>query len=111
MVERPIATEGANFHIDDRSARKEVISSNVFYIWNTIIKLQTRYPRQSRMKFSLSALHLAFVLLAPFSYACAQQIQTRPDGVETTIDGTHLRVLFITDRIVRVTASPNPHWR
>jgi alpha-D-xyloside xylohydrolase len=65
------------------------------------------------MRFRLYACRLLFPLLAFAGHAAAaslEQIRTRPDGVEATLDGTRLRVLFVTDRIVRVSATPNPQW-
>ncbi|HWW73312.1 MAG TPA: TIM-barrel domain-containing protein, partial [Duganella sp.] len=62
------------------------------------------------MKSCLSALPLAFALLAPAAHAAVEQIHARPDGIEATVNGKRLRVLFVTDRIVRVTATPNPQW-
>lgn len=65
------------------------------------------------MKSGLYVLNLVFAWLAFAGLAGAsplEQIHTRPDGVEANIDGTRLRVLFVTDRIVRVSATPNRHW-
>ena len=65
------------------------------------------------MRFRLYACQIVFPLLAFADHAASaslEQISTRPDGVEATIDGTHLRVLFVNDRIVRVSATPNAQW-
>ena len=65
------------------------------------------------MRSSFVILHAALALLALSGHATAASlaaIHDRPDGVETSIDGTRLRLQFVTDRIVRVTATPNPQW-
>jgi alpha-D-xyloside xylohydrolase len=53
---------------------------------------------------------LALTLARHAAAAPLAAIHDRPDGIETSIDGARLRVLFVTDRIVRVTATPNPQW-
>jgi alpha-D-xyloside xylohydrolase len=65
------------------------------------------------MRFRFYACQLFFPLLAFAGQAAGaslDQLHTRPDGIEATVGGTRLRVLFVTDRIVRVSATPNPHW-
>ena len=63
------------------------------------------------MKSSLLSFHLAFALLIPAtSHAAVEQIQRRPDGVQAIVNGTQVRVLFVTDGIVRVTSTPNTQW-
>ena len=67
------------------------------------------------LRFPLSRLWLpllAIVITAAQGARAAtlEQIHTRTDGVEATVDGTRLRVLFVTDRIVRISATPNATW-
>jgi alpha-D-xyloside xylohydrolase len=65
------------------------------------------------MRLRLYACRLLFPLLALAGHAGAApvaQVHVRPDGVEAMQGDTRLRVLFVTDRIVRVSATPNPQW-
>lgn len=65
------------------------------------------------MKLRLYACQLFFALFVFAGHAAAaslERIHTRSDGVEATLGDTRLRVLFVTDRIVRVSATPNPKW-
>jgi alpha-D-xyloside xylohydrolase len=58
----------------------------------------------------LALLLVPVTLMSVVARASIQDVRDTGPGVEYKVDATHVRVVFVSDRIVRVTATQNDQW-
>jgi len=62
------------------------------------------------MNFESTLIVMCLAFSGQAAHAAVQNVRDTDEGVEYTVDSTHVRVTFVTDRIVRVTATKNAEW-